>query len=212
MLEILLVAASVALVPPPPPSAGPPAAPTPLGSEAAETAEATAEPPPVDEPATAVDEAPPVREPEPTPTTRETNGGDEATELELDPYGLSDHDAARRAGRGVQISGAVIVGAGMALGVVALVYLAKTNKARARLDAAIDSGDADARVQPIADVELHNRSARIFGIASAATIVVGTTVFAIGMRRASHRRYVQASTPHPVLAAEFAGFAWRGEF
>jgi hypothetical protein len=226
MIKIALPISALLLAPPPPPSSGPPPAPEVtvaeqdtfeqpdegMADEAPEVEipeedglDAMA-PPEADESTEEPQEQP--EDPEPlVPRER-----DEDVSLDFDPYGLESDGYRPNAGRGAQIAGATIVGAGMVLGVVGLVYLVRTNKARTRLDSAIDSGDPAARVTPITDIEENRRMSRIFGLASAGAIAVGTVVFVVGLKRAKQKRHIQALVPRPQIGSGTAGLSWEGRF
>lgn len=163
----------------------------------------------------AVPESEPAPEPAPAPAPEPESepmppAGNYDDELDLDPHGM-DRSRDQKVGRTLRITGTAINGVGVGLLVGAGVLFVMRHRAVNDLDAAADDADPAKREGPVTDIERREQLALGLTIAAGATLVVGTTLWAIGLRR-TRRAARTASLPTPFAGRGTAGLTWKGSF
>jgi hypothetical protein len=186
-------------VPPPPPDA-------PVADEGLQPEPATEpEPEPAPEPAPAAEPTP---EPEPELRPRP---GPEVAELDLDPYAERSARDDRR-GRSLRVTGTVLNGIGVGLLATAGVLVVMRHRSVNELRDVASDPDPSAREAAIAEIEQRERLAVVFAVAAGATIVVGTTLWALGLRERRKATRSQARRVMPSVGRTAFGLTWGGSF
>lgn len=190
-LSLLLLA-----YPPPPPDAG------------EESADEIVEP--------ADDESLPVVEPEPEPDPEPEPlpppGNYTVDELDFDPMGKK-RQRYNNVGRNLRITGIAINAVGVGLLGTAGVFFILRQRAQTDLRDVAEDPDPTVREAPLADLLAREQTAITLSIAAGATIVVGTTIWAIGRRKGRRAStYSRAAIPMPSAGRSAFGLSWAGRF